>query len=248
MYRIKWIVLVPVFIISAVTSCAHYKIHKESLGTVKKVGILTMKINKMCTGKVDKTKYIDIIFIGKYFRGAFIEKYNSLDAGLKFSSFSNAVLLESNDSIQQGIIYDTGHIYFKDNLDNEKLSPDAIKALMSSHGYDAYAVFDLRASVWAQQAKGDVTIYNADGSIVWQQEIKEAVSTYIIKDPNSPYVSEYEILFDQLDEKPSHKSELIKMFNEVAENMALEMKEARHKALKLDPKKEKVKLPKKKYR
>ncbi|HBE03679.1 MAG TPA: hypothetical protein DC049_14590 [Spirochaetia bacterium] len=222
---------------------ADYAKFSREIGSIGNICLFSVNINKTCMEKKrDKTKYINIGFAGRPFLLSLISNYNRLDTNCTMQAVSlqpDQLLLKAINS-NTPFVFSSNNIWFPYNLDYNRMSSSEIKTMLNSLSGQAYAVLDLKISIWAQEARGQFSVFNADKKPIWTQRIKK-ISTYIIQDPQSPYITEYENYFNQAEKQISHKTEIIKMLGEIALETAKELKKNRWKYLKLEPRKKLLK-------
>ena len=225
-----------ILIASGIVTACTLKVSRRELAAVRRIGLVTMEINNRCLSKRDTIKYMNINFIAQTFFNSFITNYNALDPDCRFIICSGLQDKDGPWRQKQKLSFSRDTIYFPNTLSFSELSTADLSALCLRYNFDAVAVFSLTASTWAQEVKGLLQIFSPDGGLLWRQKIS-AQSTYIIQDAQSPYIAEYDKLFDKLEARRQHKDEVVKMYREIAENLALKVKTARYSVLRLDRKK-----------
>lgn len=199
----------------------------NSILEVKRFFIASITLNsESIEGHKNYTKYANINFIGEPFIQAL---YSNLNVSQKLPKL--ITISKTNIAIMQAIsknpklyLIDTKNLYIPQNFDKKQLTREFIETLLSSTQADAWATLDLTMSVWAQELVGTFTLYDKKGTPIWVEKI-DVVSTYIIKDEKSPYFTEYDKIFDSIENRANHKSEILSIFTElgalVADNLTV---------------------------
>jgi hypothetical protein len=222
--------LLPMLILLSLTSCKLGIFNKQIIN-VNKILLLTLEINNSCLTKEDQTKYPDIDFTGDIFLSSFISNYNTTDTRIDFinsdTTAMEKVIGDKQNDILTKYLYKPELMYFPANFNAKNLLPEDKTRLTRENNADAYCIITLNASVWGQSLIGEITVYSTNHKKIWSQDV-ELISTYIIKDEKSPYITEYDKLFDQLQYGSSHRQEINTVFKELGRELSDQL----HKSLK----------------
>ncbi|HMB00747.1 MAG TPA: hypothetical protein VKS21_07145 [Spirochaetota bacterium] len=189
----------------------------KNFSNVERVLLLSVKINKSCLAAADKTKYANINFIGEDFRKSFLEYIQNTNFTVIIADDTGA--LPFADELINKIPDPADYIYLSNNFAYKKLEPGSRQSLMKSYNADAALVINITTSVWQQSIKGTYTFYGKDKKVLWEDDF-EVVSGYIIADPASPYISEYDRMYGNLRQDTDFKSEIIKIYRELGKKFS----------------------------
>ena len=192
---------------------------KQDFLEIKKIGFLSLNINKESVFKANYVQYPSVSFVAMPFYNAFVKTFNKQSDRLKLISFSEKNFDKKNqtylvDKFQKS----TGVSQMAWMFDEASFNGDEKKNLLTFWGVEGALVLTLKTSVWDQEMAGFLTIKNNEDKVLWKQEFR-MVSKYIVADKHSPYlISENEKSFILADS--SHKQEIVKIYEELAKNLA----------------------------
>lgn len=208
---------------SALTSCEYWEL-KKGAAQVKQIALLSVRLNNASAASEDATHYPNINFVGEAFRSNLIAEWSSQVPQVRLFVVTNLSPAGFGSGLRSKLLLDEDSLFLRYNYDVRKFSSNEKARLAESLGADGYAILEGEASVWGQGLSGTLKVYDKSNHLVWKQGLK-AVSTYIIKDENSPYISDYDELLNTLEKQRSHKTEILEVFSELGRNTAKSMAE-----------------------
>jgi hypothetical protein len=226
----------------ALTACDQANFGKN-LPRVKSVLIVSMRLSNGSLDDDELVKYPSLNFIGDSFRSNFIAEWND--------KFGDRLVLRSPTNDDEKLFFPKPGvgasrsastasvpalgeaIWMRDNLDRRRYP--TMDVLLDRYGCDAWATLEGDISMWRQTLKGTAKVYDRGGNLVWKQTYK-AVSTYIIKDEASPYLSDFDQILDTLEKQRSHRGEILQVAGELGRQVVREMHRAWDKTMKKIPK------------
>jgi hypothetical protein len=202
--------LLSLFSLTFFWSCDEASFSKEAL-SIHKVLLASVKINNSSLDKTAEVQYPNFNFVGESFRSNLIAELSERTGG----ELSLVLPTES----QEKILIREDLLFLKNNLNLKQYSSNELLALVKRYNADAYATLTGEANVWGQSLEAELKVFLPNGKLVWRQKLK-AVSAYIIKDNESPYLSDYDEILDILERQKSHKGEITLIFEELGRNVA----------------------------
>ncbi len=191
-------------------SCDEATLDKESL-SIRKVLLASIKINQRSLNPEEEVQYPNFNFVGEAFRSNLIAEFNESTGG------KPQVVLPL--STGEKYLIKENLLYFRNNLNLKAYSSNDMFSLVKRYDADAYATLTGEASVWGQSLEAELNVYLPNGKRVWRQKFK-VISPYIIKDNESPYLSDYDEILDIIERQKSHKGEITLIFEEIGRNTA----------------------------
>lgn len=220
--RLLSLVLSGLLFLSLV-SCEYWELKKNAVG-VKQIALLSVRLNNASTASDDSTHYPNINFVGESFRSNLIAEWTSQVPQVRLFLVTNLNPAGFGSSLRSKLLLNEDNLFLRHNYDIRKFSSNEKARLAEALGADGYAVLEGEVSVWGQDLEGTLKVYDKSNQLVWNQGLK-VVSTYIIKDENSPYISDYDELLNTLEKQRSHKTEILEVFSELGRNTAKSMAE-----------------------
>ncbi len=218
----KSLVFIPILcLVLAFTACDTSDFH-QNVRQVKQVALLGVEINNASEGKEDSTRYPNINFVGETFRSNLIAEFNAQSPRVRLFLVTNLNPPGFGQSLRGKLLLDENKLFLRDNYQIARFSSNERTRLTEALKADAYAVLEGEASVWGQSLNAKLKVYDLSNRLIWNQSMK-VVSTYIIKDENSPYISDYDELLNTLEKQRSHKTEILEVFAELGRNTAKSM-------------------------
>ncbi|MBN8218855.1 MAG: hypothetical protein J0L75_19610 [Spirochaetes bacterium] len=214
----------------------------KGLPKVKSVLIVSMRLQNGSLQDEEPVKYPSIHFIGDAFRTNFISEWNEKfgdrlalrsptndDEKLLFPRPAVGAAESTRNASGEARVPAEEPIWMRDNLDRRRYP--TMDVLLDRYGCDAWATLEGEVSLWRQTLKGTAKVYDRGGNLVWKQSFK-AVSTYIIKDDASPYLSDFDQILDTLEKQRSHKGEILQVAGELGRQAVREMHKAYERVVK----------------
>ncbi len=210
-------------------ACQTFVVKKEIKG-VKNIVFFSFEMNHEDFKKEANVNYPNISFIAHSFCKKFVKEFNNNKFGVKLIFLNEQIFKKAGLDPSKKVSLIRDQVNFPWTFNEKNFSQYEIKALLKAASSQGYLILDLEASVWSQLMKGSLKIKSEKSRLVINKSVREQ-STYIIQDENSPYVFDFDKLFDQLELKANHKKEIIKIYDEIAVNLANRIKKKIEKKL-----------------
>ena len=212
---------------------------KKKLLGIEKLYLTSLKLNARCYDKKEFVKFPDIGFVSRDFLTSLLSNFHRNN---KKVELHQGLFLSNLSDYRKKIYYHPHWMYFENNFKLDRLTIEDRDAIRKAAGTPYELVLDLKTSVWEQEIKGKYIIYSNEEKL--HSGSLSAVSTYIIKDKESPYVTDYDSEIDAFQNPLDHRGEITKVYSELGEQIGNDLR-----LLFIAPaKKEKKKFNKKKRR
>lgn len=204
----------------ALISCASYTIKKEPLSRVKTIALVQLKANASCETDGDRMKYLNTQVHSEFIASNFMLGFNS-NSTMALVPFKT-VFKGDFKNLKGFTAKEKNRVLAKDTIDIGNYSSNDIAAIASKINADAFMVVSIDYSLWGQSLVMDIDVYNRGAELIWKDRVR-GESTYIIKDKESPYTSDFEVFGDSADMKTRrHQDELLVVLAEAVSNAARE--------------------------
>ena len=213
----------------------------KKLTNIKNLYITSIKLNAVCDDKRDVIRFPDIGFVGPSFLKALLSNFQRNNPQVELSQGLFASELKD---YRKKIFYDPSWVYFENNFNLAQLKNEDREILRQKAGTLYELVLDLQTSLWEQKIAGRYIIYH-EGLELHSGKLK-AISTYIIKDKYSPYVTAYDSEIDQFQNPLDHQGEIKKIYQELGGKIGNALRALFIAEVKVEKKKKENKTAKKK--
>lgn len=210
-------------ILAGLFSCARYQEHryeyvnKRELAGMKKLYLLGVDIRDTSSDDDNEVVFFTTAFVKDSFLDSFLSGFNQNNHGMHISLIER----EKHQQFIEGYISNgiTLGIYQNHPLP-KKMWGRWIRQYHPDIAGDGYVTLEFETSVWKQNAVGFFKIYNAEGRVIWREQIRD-FSPYIVFDSESPYLMKNKQIFTD-PERRSYYDEVKRVYRVLGENLAKE--------------------------
>ena len=191
----------------------------KKLAGISNLYLSSIKLNAISEKSSDKVIYPDIGFVGEGFMAALLSNFhqNNPKVRLKHGHF-----IDNISNYRKKLIYSPDWVYFENNLDLSQLTASDKKEMAKTVGTSYQIELDLYTSLWEQKISGKYIIY-FENKKIYSRHI-QFTSTYIIKDKDSPYITEYDDDIDHFKDALDHRGEIIKIYSELGGELGKQLR------------------------
>ncbi len=192
---------------------------KKKLSNIEKLYLVSIKKNAVCDSKKDVVKFLDIGFVGETFLTSLMSNFHLNNEKV---AMSQGRFVPGLTNYRKKVIYQPFWVYFKNNFDLKKLDDTSREKIRQQTGIDYEIELNLNTSLWEQRVSGTYVIYFQSKKI--DSGAIEAISTYIIKDEDSPYVTKYDEELNDFQNPLDHRGEILKVYAELGESIGKKLR------------------------
>lgn len=198
-------------------SCTTFGLPKEDLRRIRTVALVQVKVNAACDGtdselmerrvssrsikvvpfmdgKSDRMKYLNTQVYAEYIATNFVAAFNTANTNYRIITLREALPAGDYKNLTR-INAQGGMAVARDTVDLARYTAAEQTALFAKVKADALMTVTLYYSLWGQVMTAKVSIADKNGTALYSDIIRTE-STYIIKDIESPYTSEFEVFGD----------------------------------------------------
>lgn len=192
-------------------ACEQISFNKREWSGVKRILLVSVQVTNQSLDEEETVKYPNLQFIGEDLRTNILAQWETRMAGRLA-----LVPVTKLDGVR--LLMDDRFIFMKGNVD-PSVGDRGFGELCRAHDCQAYAVVEGGISAWGQGFDGKLQILKPGGTVIWKHQF-HAVSTYIIKDEASPYLSDFDQILDTLERQRSHRTELLTVAGDLGRSTA----------------------------
>lgn len=215
----------------------------KKLTNIDKLYLTSIKLNAVCDDKKDIVRFLDISFVGSNFLAALLSNFHRANTHVEISQ---GLFINELQDYRKKIYYDPTWVYFENNFNLDQLNDADREIIRRKADTDYELVLNLNTSLWEQKITGYYTIYQK-GVKLHSGKLK-AISTYIIKDKGSPYISVYDDQIEYFLDPLDHRGEIGKIYSELGQEIGNGIRSLFIAEIKVKKKNKKRKPKKKKKR
>ncbi|MEK6794531.1 MAG: hypothetical protein AABZ39_07125 [Spirochaetota bacterium] len=210
-------VLASITLAALTVSCTTFGLPKEDLRRIKTIALVQVKVNSACdgtdsemmerrvssrsikvlpfvSGKSDRMKYLNTQVYAEYIATNFQTAFNGGNTNYRIISLREAMNAAEYKALTRVNARD-GMAVARDTIDLSRYAAPERTALFAKVKADAFMSITLYHSVWGQAMSARVSISDRNGTVLYA-DLLRTESTYIVKDVESPYTSEFEVFGD----------------------------------------------------
>ena len=209
-----------IFAAWSMTSCANYVIRSSpKTPLLQKIAVAQLDIRSgfAADQREEPVKYPEASFLGSAIYAGLMEA-PFLTAG---SNFQKAQLQWVGGGSVLPPPFSESILWVASNTDWKALTSEQRSQWLKSLGAQAALLIHAEVSPSLQLLRGNISVETAEGQMLWQQAFR-VTSRHILKDPGSPYLSEWEISLMGDLQRPSHQQELAQVGTELGQEVAYE--------------------------